>query len=97
MEDKERKAVVQTCQYFDISTRALGKRFFEQQGRQTYITPTSYLELVKAFKGLLSLKRAEIMKVSVHMCIFLYMHEFVCLFVCFMWLFWMCSCYGVFY
>jgi dynein heavy chain len=64
MEERERGAVVDMCQVFDLSARALSKQFLEQQGRHTYVTPTSFLELVKAFKGLLQVNRDEIMKVK---------------------------------
>jgi dynein heavy chain len=50
------------CQEFDLSSRKLSQRFLDEQGRHTYVTPTSFLELVKAFKGLLQTQRDEIMK-----------------------------------
>ena len=62
MDAAEKTAVVDMCQVFDISSRALSQRFLDQQNRYTYVTPTSYLELVKAFKGLLQKKRDAIMK-----------------------------------
>lgn len=35
---------------------------FEELHRKTYITPTSYLELIKAFQGLYGAKVAEIVE-----------------------------------
>eukprot|EP00055_Hartaetosiga_balthica_P017752 m.122337 g.122337 ORF g.122337 m.122337 type:complete len:4010 (-) comp9395_c0_seq2:1066-13095(-) len=64
MADDEKHTVVKMCQYFDTSTRDLSERFFHDLHRHTYITPTSYLELVKAFKSLLQKKRDDIMKVK---------------------------------
>eukprot|EP00056_Hartaetosiga_gracilis_P013585 m.226506 g.226506 ORF g.226506 m.226506 type:complete len:4004 (+) comp13864_c0_seq2:104-12115(+) len=64
MPDEEKVNVVKMCQYFDTSTRDLSERFLHDLHRHTYITPTSYLELVKAFKLLLQQKRDDIMKVK---------------------------------
>jgi len=36
-------------------------RYYESLGRRTYITPTSYLELIKTFKRLLEKKRLELL------------------------------------
>ena len=36
--------------------------FLEELGRHNYVTPTSYLELISAFKTLLGKKRDETMK-----------------------------------
>ena len=38
----------------------LHTRFREEVGRHNYVTPTSYLELISAFKKLLTQKRAEV-------------------------------------
>ena len=43
--------VVEMCQYFHDSTIDLSDRFRQNVSRYNYVTPTSYLELVKAFKG----------------------------------------------
>ena len=39
-------------------------RFAEQLGRHNYVTPTSYLELISSFKGLLGSKRGEVLKLK---------------------------------
>ena len=36
--------------------------FFNTLGRKTYVTPTSYLELINAFKTLINKKQDETMK-----------------------------------
>jgi dynein heavy chain len=61
LEDAERKAVVSICQSFQSSVGTLAEKFMEKDGRKVYVTPTSYLELIKAFKGLLQTKRDEIL------------------------------------
>ena len=37
-------------------------RFWENMGRRNYVTPTSYLELIAAFKALITQRRDEIMR-----------------------------------
>jgi len=48
-------------QIFHTSTQEQSKKFFKEQRRNYYITPTSYLEMIKAFQQLLKDKRNEIM------------------------------------
>ncbi|KAJ3343280.1 Dynein heavy chain 7, axonemal [Gonapodya sp. JEL0774] len=55
-----RPEIVQACQYFHQSTVKLSSKFREQAGRYNYVTPTSYLELLLAYKQLLSQKRDEV-------------------------------------
>ena len=40
----------------------VGFRFYNTLGRKTYVTPTSYLELITAFKTLINKKQDETMK-----------------------------------
>lgn len=40
-------------------------RFMRELARKVYVTPTSFLELIKAFKGLLQDKRDEILGAKV--------------------------------
>eukprot|EP00062_Callorhinchus_milii_P022724 gi/632980863/ref/XP_007907272.1/ PREDICTED: dynein heavy chain 3, axonemal-like [Callorhinchus milii] len=49
------------CKHFHQSVVALSERFYESLQRITYITPTSYLELIKIFKNLLERKRLELL------------------------------------
>ncbi|XP_071484907.1 dynein axonemal heavy chain 12-like [Diadema antillarum] len=62
MEEEERGSVVHICKSFHTSARNLSEKFFEELGRHNYVTPTSYLELISAFKTLLGKKRDEIAK-----------------------------------
>ena len=61
LEDKERENVVSICQQFQSSVGELGIRFAENEDRHVYVTPTSCLELIKAFKDLLQTKRDELL------------------------------------
>ncbi|XP_063282951.1 dynein axonemal heavy chain 12 [Pelobates fuscus] len=58
----ERKEVVPICKYFHTSALELSDKFLREQGRHNYVTPTSYLELIAAFRQLLSQKRDTVMK-----------------------------------
>lgn len=58
--DKERTACIDMCQSFHLSTQKLAAQFWNQTGRHTYVTPTSYLELINTFKFLLDKKREEV-------------------------------------
>ena len=51
------ECVVRTMQYFF----AYHYRYYETMRRRNYVTPTSYLELIKTFKSLLDHKRMEIL------------------------------------
>ncbi|XP_038073730.1 dynein heavy chain 3, axonemal-like isoform X4 [Patiria miniata] len=61
MSDKVRAETVVMCKHFHESVRAMSDIFFSVLRRQNYVTPTSYLELIKTFKNLLNRKRMEIM------------------------------------
>jgi dynein heavy chain len=52
--------VVETCQYFHQYTINLSAKFLSSLSRHNYVTPTSYLELLNAYKLLLSKKNEEI-------------------------------------
>ncbi|XP_064633435.1 dynein axonemal heavy chain 12-like isoform X2 [Lineus longissimus] len=62
MEDDMRHETVHICQYFHTSARILSEKYLEKLGRHNYVTPTSYLELINAFKTLLTKKQDETMK-----------------------------------
>lgn len=55
--EHERNVCVNMCQHFHTSTQDLSVEFEIRLQRKTYITPTSYLELMSTFKGLLGKKR----------------------------------------
>lgn len=54
---EERSACIEMCQTFHVSTEELSVEFYERLQRHTYVTPTSYLELINTFKHLLASKR----------------------------------------
>jgi dynein heavy chain len=60
MEDNVRKAILQMMCYFQESVATLSVAYLEEAKRNNYVTPTSYLELLGAFRSLLDVKRTEI-------------------------------------
>nr|XP_020824639.1 dynein heavy chain 12, axonemal isoform X5 [Phascolarctos cinereus] len=58
----ERLEVVPICKHFHTSIMDLSARFLQDLGRHNYVTPTSYLELIAAFRQLLTQKRQAVMK-----------------------------------
>ncbi|KAK7495478.1 hypothetical protein BaRGS_00013176, partial [Batillaria attramentaria] len=61
MSTETRSEMVVMCKHFHESVRALSVKFYETMRRHNYVTPTSYLELIKTFKNLLNRKRLEIL------------------------------------
>jgi dynein heavy chain len=55
-----RQAIVQLCQQFHFDARDLSDEFYHNLKRYNYVTPTSYLELIIAYKENLRLKRVEV-------------------------------------
>ncbi|XP_078046876.1 dynein axonemal heavy chain 7-like [Augochlora pura] len=55
----ERNACIEMCQFFHTSTQDLTQEFLRKAKRYNYVTPTSYLELIQTFKGLLARKRQQ--------------------------------------
>ncbi|XP_053545345.1 dynein axonemal heavy chain 12 [Bombina bombina] len=62
MTSNEHQEVVPICKHFHTSAIALSDKFLKDLGRHNYVTPTSYLELIAAFRQLLSQKRDTVMK-----------------------------------
>ncbi|XP_017568229.2 dynein heavy chain 12, axonemal isoform X1 [Pygocentrus nattereri] len=62
MSDHEHREVMLICKTFHTSAIDLSKRFLSELGRHNYVTPTSYLELIAAFRLLLTQKRDTVMK-----------------------------------
>ena len=58
--DEVRQSVTDTCQYFHQSVKQMGDDFLQNERRITYVTPTSYLELIQAFRNCIELKRTEV-------------------------------------
>ncbi|XP_065142099.1 dynein axonemal heavy chain 12-like [Paramisgurnus dabryanus] len=61
LSDLERQEVVPICKTFHTSAINLSHKFLSELGRHNYVTPTSYLELIAAFRLLLSQKRNAVM------------------------------------
>ncbi|KAM8863638.1 dynein axonemal heavy chain 12 [Spinachia spinachia] len=62
MSGNERHEVIPICKTFHTSAKQLSQRFLSELGRHNYVTPTSYLELIAAFRLLLTQKREAVMK-----------------------------------
>ncbi|XP_031701028.1 dynein heavy chain 12, axonemal isoform X2 [Anarrhichthys ocellatus] len=60
--ENERQEVIPICKTFHTSAKQLSQRFLSELGRYNYVTPTSYLELIAAFRLLLTQKRETVMK-----------------------------------
>ena len=60
MEDAVRKAILQMMCYFQESVANLSVAYLAEAKRNNYVTPTSYLELLGAFRSLLDVKRSEV-------------------------------------
>ncbi|XP_028407226.1 dynein heavy chain 3, axonemal-like [Dendronephthya gigantea] len=56
-----RKEVVLICKYIHEGVRSLSEKYYEILRRRCYVTPTSYLELIKTFKSLLGKKRMQLL------------------------------------
>ncbi|XP_018647275.1 dynein heavy chain, putative [Schistosoma mansoni] len=62
IEDHVRESTVHLFKYFHTSITPLAEKFLMNLGRKTYVTPTSYLELIDSFQRLLTQKQNETMK-----------------------------------
>ncbi|CAH8646661.1 unnamed protein product [Heterobilharzia americana] len=58
--ENARESSVTLCKYFHESVRKLAEKFLEELRRHSYVTPTSYLEMILTFKKLLHKKRTEL-------------------------------------
>ncbi|XP_041348477.1 dynein heavy chain 3, axonemal-like isoform X2 [Gigantopelta aegis] len=61
MSNEVREQSVAMCKHFHETVRHLSERYFDTLRRTNYVTPTSYLELIKTFKKLMNRKRLEIL------------------------------------
>ncbi|XP_017769725.1 PREDICTED: dynein heavy chain 7, axonemal-like [Nicrophorus vespilloides] len=61
LKKRERHVCIEMCQFFHSSTETLSIEFWSRLKRKTYVTPTSYLELISTFKSFLDKKRDEIL------------------------------------
>ncbi|RKO94242.1 dynein heavy chain and region D6 of dynein motor-domain-containing protein [Blyttiomyces helicus] len=64
MENHVRANVVYICKHFHESTAAQSNKFLAILRRHNYVTPTSYLELIRTFKTLLGQRRAAVLKLK---------------------------------
>eukprot|EP00945_MAST-04E_sp_MAST-4E-sp1_P004103 g4103.t1 len=60
MGDDERLAVVETCVDMQMRVSKMASLYLEELRRYYYVTPTSYLALIKTFKTLIGKKRHEV-------------------------------------
>jgi len=58
--EQTRHNIVELCQQIHTDVTDLSEEFFRNLKRRNYVTPTSYLELIIAFKGSLNTKRIEV-------------------------------------
>jgi len=58
--EETREAIVHLTQEFHMNVRDLSEDFMSSLKRRNYVTPTSYLELMSAYKGNLDNKRTEV-------------------------------------
>ncbi|KAK9812825.1 hypothetical protein WJX72_004356 [[Myrmecia] bisecta] len=54
------KQLPELCVMFHESVHTLGERFLAKERRHTYVTPTSYLELLHSYRNLLARKQKEV-------------------------------------
>ena len=60
LDAKIKSGVIDVCVDMQMKVVELSKRFLAQMGRHYYVTPTSYLELIKTFNNLLQVQRQEV-------------------------------------
>eukprot|EP01047_Picozoa_sp_COSAG01_P001177 COSAG01_NODE_25_length_37050_cov_211.559119_13_plen_3716_part_00 len=60
LDDSTRESCVVMCKHFHSSVSKLSLQFLAELGRRVWTTPTSYLELINAFKSLLNKKSGEV-------------------------------------
>lgn len=53
IEKHNRQSTVEMCKIFHKSVRELSQKFWSEQRRMVYVTPTAYLELIQTFQTLL--------------------------------------------
>ena len=60
MDEENKAGVVDVCVDMQTRVRKLSQRYLDEMQRHYYVTPTSYLELINTFKGLLNKQRTEV-------------------------------------
>eukprot|EP00795_Rhopilema_esculentum_P000293 gene293-9945_t len=61
LSNEVRAETVTICKRFHLDVRELSEKYYATLRRQNYVTPTSYLELIKTFKLLLGKKRMQLL------------------------------------
>jgi len=59
-DDQLKNNIVNMCNTFYLNTIQLSEQFLQEQQRHTYVTPTSYLDLMQMFLKLLELQRDKL-------------------------------------
>ena len=62
IEEHAKKQVVQTCQFIHTNVRELSNEYKIHEKRINYVTPTSYLELIRSFQACLGNIRSNLQK-----------------------------------
>ena len=62
MQLDQRRKISRACRILQREAIKLSEEYLEKQRRQIYITPTSYLELLKAFKTILASEREKTLR-----------------------------------
>ena len=60
MDAKTKAGVIDVCVDMQLRVVNLSKRFLSEMSRNYYVTPTSYLELINLFKGLLNKQQTSV-------------------------------------
>ena len=60
LDETVKVGVVDVCVDMQQRVTSLASRFLSEMGRNYYVTPTSYLELINTFKNLLAVQRHEV-------------------------------------
>ncbi|CAB3253984.1 unnamed protein product [Arctia plantaginis] len=60
VEEELQEACVEMCQLFHMTVVKLSADFYAEQRRMVYVTPTSFLEMIKAFQNLYAMKVNQI-------------------------------------
>lgn len=56
-EDSLKSKIVKACEVFHLEALELSKTFLREQNRYNYVTPTSFLDMMKVFQSLLDKQR----------------------------------------
>lgn len=60
IDEQYTESCVLICKYFHTTVQDAAEKFFKEQKRRVYVTPTSYIELLQTFKALYYMKVDQI-------------------------------------